>query len=132
MTQAHRGRTKRDLFVRACRDELNDVTCRVTYHVIVSLMQIPVPPGTVVKDKDNGGIILGELKEGGERLLVAKGGVGGRGNAATKVRKPALGLIVVENGIEFSTDICSHIAFEFCHRFVLRLISLAMETSTIC
>lgn len=48
-------------------------------------VQIPVPPGTVVKDRDNGGMILGELREGGERLLVAKGGYGGRGNAATKV-----------------------------------------------
>lgn len=48
-------------------------------------MQVPVPPGTVVRDRDNGGIILGELKEGGERLMVAKGGYGGRGNAATKV-----------------------------------------------
>lgn len=48
-------------------------------------MQVSVPPGTVVRDRDNGGIILGELKEGGERLMVAKGGYGGRGNAATKV-----------------------------------------------
>lgn len=28
---------------------------------------------------------MGELREGGERLVVAKGGYGGRGNAATKV-----------------------------------------------
>ncbi|CAM9982802.1 unnamed protein product, partial [Ectocarpus fasciculatus] len=49
-------------------------------------IEIPVPPGTVVKDRDNGGVVLGELREGGERLVVAKGGYGGRGNAATKVQ----------------------------------------------
>lgn len=53
----------------------------------VRWVQIPVPPGTVVKDRDNGGFIVGELREGGERLVVAKGGYGGRGNAATKVTR---------------------------------------------
>ncbi|CAM9626449.1 unnamed protein product, partial [Ectocarpus fasciculatus] len=50
-------------------------------------IEIPVPPGTVVKDRDNGGVVLGELREGGERLVVAKGGYGGRGNAATKITR---------------------------------------------
>lgn len=42
---------------------------------------LPVPPGTVVRDVD-ADEVLGELLEPGERLLVAKGGRGGRGNAA--------------------------------------------------
>jgi GTPase len=41
---------------------------------------IPVPPGTVVYDDDTGEL-LGDLVEPEERLLVAKGGRGGRGNA---------------------------------------------------
>lgn len=39
---------------------------------------IPVPPGTVVRDES--GILAGELNQHGQRLLVAKGGKGGRGN----------------------------------------------------
>jgi GTPase len=39
-----------------------------------------VPPGTVVRDADSQEV-LGELLEDGERLIVAKGGRGGRGNA---------------------------------------------------
>jgi GTP-binding protein len=39
---------------------------------------IPVPPGTVVRNED--GILAGELNSPGQRLLVAKGGEGGRGN----------------------------------------------------
>lgn len=38
-----------------------------------------------MRDRDNGAIVIGELKEPGERLVVAKGGIGGRGNASTKV-----------------------------------------------
>lgn len=43
--------------------------------------EIPVPPGTVVYDADTGAY-LGELLQPGDRLLVARGGRGGRGNAA--------------------------------------------------
>lgn len=41
---------------------------------------IPVPPGTVIFDADNGEL-LGDLVEAGQRLVVCKGGRGGRGNA---------------------------------------------------
>jgi len=40
-----------------------------------------VPPGTVVKDADTGEC-LGELVEPGDRVVVARGGRGGRGNAS--------------------------------------------------
>lgn len=40
---------------------------------------IPVPPGTVVYDAVSGEL-LGDLVDRGQRLLVAKGGRGGRGN----------------------------------------------------
>jgi GTPase len=40
-----------------------------------------VPPGTVVRDADSGEL-LGELVTDGDELIVAKGGRGGRGNAA--------------------------------------------------
>lgn len=42
---------------------------------------LKVPPGTYVTDADTGES-LGELLEPGDRLLVARGGRGGRGNAA--------------------------------------------------
>lgn len=45
--------------------------------------EIPVPPGTVVRDADSGEW-LGELLAAGDRLQVAKGGRGGRGNAVFK------------------------------------------------
>ena len=44
---------------------------------------IRVPPGTVVKDKQTGQMI-GEVVEPGQRICVAEGGTGGRGNAFFK------------------------------------------------
>ncbi len=43
-------------------------------------LEVPVPPGTVARDGDSGRL-LGELLLPGDRLVVAKGGRGGRGNA---------------------------------------------------
>jgi GTP-binding protein len=43
-------------------------------------IELPVPPGTVVRDAESGEV-LGEVLVPGDRLLVARGGRGGRGNA---------------------------------------------------
>ncbi|HLE28217.1 MAG TPA: GTPase ObgE [Anaerolineales bacterium] len=43
-------------------------------------LPILLPPGTVVRDADTGEL-LGDLTEPGQRLVAAKGGRGGRGNA---------------------------------------------------
>ena len=42
---------------------------------------LPVPPGTVIRDHGTGEFIA-EILEDGEEIVVAKGGRGGRGNAA--------------------------------------------------
>ena len=42
---------------------------------------LPVPPGTVIRDADSGEFI-GEILDSGDEVLVARGGRGGRGNAA--------------------------------------------------
>jgi len=44
-------------------------------------LELPVPLGTVVRDADSGER-LGELLDAGDRLIVACGGRGGRGNAS--------------------------------------------------
>ena len=44
-------------------------------------LELPVPLGTVVKDAETGER-LGELLKSGDRLVVARGGRGGRGNAS--------------------------------------------------
>jgi GTP-binding protein len=43
-------------------------------------LYLPVPPGTVVRDAGTGEL-LGEVLAEGDRILVARGGRGGRGNA---------------------------------------------------
>lgn len=44
---------------------------------------IPVPTGIVIRDNETD-TIIGELKYDGEKLTVARGGLGGKGNAAFK------------------------------------------------
>lgn len=44
-------------------------------------LRIPVPPGTVVRDAESG-VVLADLVQPGAEVVVARGGRGGRGNAA--------------------------------------------------
>jgi len=46
-------------------------------------LEVKVPPGTLVYDRDSDALI-GEIREDGQRLVVARGGRGGRGNEAFK------------------------------------------------
>ncbi len=43
-------------------------------------IELPVPPGTVIKDAETGNV-LGEILESGESFVVAQGGRGGKGNS---------------------------------------------------
>ncbi len=49
-------------------------------------LTIRVPVGTIVRDPDRD-IIIGDLREDGQKLLVAQGGRGGRGNTKFKSNK---------------------------------------------
>jgi len=49
-------------------------------------LRVPVPPGTVVRDAESGELIA-DLTELGQEAIVAKGGRGGRGNAAFKTAR---------------------------------------------
>ncbi|QRN86118.1 GTPase ObgE [Clostridia bacterium] len=57
---------------------------------------LKVPPGTLVKDEESG-VVLADLTQHGQRILVAKGGRGGRGNARFMTNKNKAPR-VVENG----------------------------------
>lgn len=50
-------------------------------------LEIKVPAGTVVRELGGSNRVAGELREDGDRLLVANGGRGGRGNAAFKTHR---------------------------------------------
>ncbi|HRP08182.1 MAG TPA: GTPase ObgE, partial [Gemmatimonadales bacterium] len=43
-------------------------------------LELPVPPGTIARDSETGEL-LGEVLASGDRVMLARGGRGGRGNA---------------------------------------------------
>ena len=56
-------------------------------------LEVALPVGTVIRDHRSG-VLLGDLAEEGDRLLAARGGRGGRGNAtflSNRRRAPAFG-----------------------------------------
>lgn len=46
-----------------------------------------VPPGTVIRDKSTS-LVLRDLKSAGEKVIIAKGGAGGRGNSVRRDAAP--------------------------------------------
>ncbi|HNT22797.1 MAG TPA: GTPase ObgE [Anaerolineales bacterium] len=68
----HQARFKADDGQRGAR---SNMTGRSAEDLI-----IPIPPGTIISDAMTGEV-LGDLVEPGQRLVVCKGGRGGRGNA---------------------------------------------------
>lgn len=67
--------TKKYVAKDGCKGGINNMTGRSSESLLIS-----VPPGTVVTDGDTGEL-LGDLVQPGQRLMVCKGGRGGRGNA---------------------------------------------------
>ena len=58
---------------------------------------VAVPRGTVVRDNVTGEVV-GELTEASQQLLVAAGGLGGRGNAALRTKGEKSTCIPPEGG----------------------------------
>jgi len=46
-----------------------------------------LPPGTVIRDKETG-LVLRDLREPGEKVVIAKGGAGGKGNSVRRDATP--------------------------------------------